>query len=82
MGMRSLEEGEIRVVGWSQTEKRRGEMNLTGTVGLAMESGLMGEEGEEELEKRVEGRIGGGSGGNLEERVELEVGDLMIGYDR
>lgn len=82
MGMRSVEEEEIRVVGRSQTEKRREETNLTGTVDLAMESGLVEEEGEEGLERGVEGRIGGGSGGNLEEGVELGVGGLMNGYDR
>lgn len=80
--MRSVEEEEIRVVGRSQTEKHREQTNLTGTVDLAMESGLVGEEGKEGLERGAEGRIGGGSGGNLEEGVELEVGDLMNGCGR
>jgi hypothetical protein len=75
------EEGEVRVVRRSQTKKCRGEMNLTDTVDLTTESGLTGEEGEE-LEKGAEGRFGGGSGGNLEEEVELVVGDPVFGYDR
>ena len=39
-------------------------------------------EDEEGLEERVERRVEGGSGGNLEEGVELAVGDPVVGYDR
>lgn len=73
-----VEEGQIEGVRQSQTEKRRGEMNLTDMVDLAMELGLMAEEEEEGLEKRAEGCVGGGAGGNLEEEVEVVVGDLVL----
>lgn len=76
--MRSVGEGGTRVVQRFQTEKRRGEMNLTDMVDLAMELGLMAEEEEEGLEKRAEGCVGGGAGGNLEEEVEVVVGDLVL----
>ena len=78
-----VEEGQIEGVRQSQTEKRRGEMNLTDTDDLAAtELGLMAVGVEEGVEKRAEGGVGGGSGGNSEEGVELAVGDRMLRYDR
>jgi len=76
--MRSVGDGRMRVVRQFQTEERRGEMNLTDTVDLVTELGLMAEEEEAGLEKRAEGRVGGGTGGNLEEEVEVVVGDLVL----
>jgi len=75
----TAEGAEIRVVGQSQTEGRKGEKNLTDTVGSVMELGLTVEV--EGLEGRVEGRVEGNLSGNSEEGVEPAVVGSVLRYD-
>ena len=75
------EGGQISVVRRPQMEERRGEMNLTGTVGFARELGSTAGEVEEGREKRAGGRVEGDSSGNLEEGLELAVEGSVMGYD-
>lgn len=63
----------------SQTEKDKGEMNLTDTVGRAMGLGSV-VDAEERLEKRAEGGVVDKTTGNLEGGVELAGEGRMMRY--
>jgi len=69
------------VVGQAQTERCKGETNLTDTVGSVMGLGSTVEGVAVGLEKRAEGGVEGNLSGNLEEGVGPAAVGSVLRYD-